>query len=257
MPAEHFSLALEVLADQLLNSTFLPDAFERERRVVFEELKQRNDAAGTRAFDEFVRLVFRVSPLRRDAGAPSRACRPSPSRSSWPTETACTAPGIWPSPPYLRHADAVEQIEEALEGLPARPPAGASRGPEPVQREMRASTWETARAWLRCASAGPGRLQPGSAPMSILEEILGATGRRLTEEIRDRRALATSIGPSYFAFHDAGVLMIGASTQPQNVDEVVRLALDEVRRLRDGAVTAEDVAASLRALAGRRASPVS
>ena len=78
--------------------------------------------------------------------------------------------------------------------------------------------------------------------MSILEEILGATGRRLTEEIRDRRALATSIGPSYFAFHDAGVLMIGASTQPQNVDEVVRLALDEVRRLRDGAVTAEDVA---------------
>ena len=47
--------------------------------------------------------------------------------------------------------------------------------------------------------------------------------------------------------------MIGASTQPQNVDQVVRLALDEVRRLRDGAVTAEDVGASLRALAGRRA----
>ena len=36
------------------------------------------------------------------------------------------------------------------------------------------------------------------------------------------------------------------------MDEVVRLAVGEVQRLRDGEVTAEDVAASLRAIAGRR-----
>ena len=106
---------------------------------------------------------------------------------------------------------------------------------------------------MRFGWPAPGDLAADAAPMNILEEILGATGRRLTEEIRDRRALATSISPSYLAFHDAGALLIGASTQPQNVDEVVRLALDEVRRLRDGAVSQEDIAASLRALAGRRA----
>jgi predicted Zn-dependent peptidase len=257
VPAEHFSLALEVLADQLLNSTFLPDAFERERRVVFEELKQRNDAAGTRAFDEFVRLVFRVSPLRRDAGGTIESVQAIPipvilaHRDRLYRTGNMAIAAIGP----LHHVDAVEQIEKALEGLPRGPRQERPEVPEPVQREMRRLDLGdgTGLAEVRFGWPAPGDSSPDSAPMSILEEILGATGRRLTEEIRDRRALATSIGPSYVAFHDAGVLMIGASTQPQNVDDVVRLALDEVRRLRDGAVTVEDVAASLRALAGRRA----
>jgi predicted Zn-dependent peptidase len=257
VPAEHFSLALEVLADQLLNSTFLPEAFERERRVVFEELKARHDSAGTRAFDEFMRLVFRASPLRRDAGGTIESVQAIPipvilahrDRLYRTGNMAVAAVGP------LRHVDAVEQIEKALAGLPRGPRHERPEVPEPVQREMRRLDLGdgTRLAEVRFGWPAPGDVSPDAAPMSILEEILGATGRRLTEEIRDRRALATSIGPSYFVFHDAGALTIGASTQPQNVDEVVRLALDEVRRLRDGAVTAEDIANSLRALAGRRA----
>ena len=161
MPAEHVSLALEVLADQLLNSTFLPDAFERERRVVFEELKQRNDAAGTRAFDEFVRLVFRVSPLRRDAGGTIESVQAIPipvilaHRDRLYRTGNMAIAAIGPCATRTPWAD-----RAGAGGAAPRPPAGASRGPEPVQREMRASTWETARAWLRCASAGPPRATP-------------------------------------------------------------------------------------------------
>jgi len=68
VPAEHFDLALEITADQLLNSTFPADAFDRERRVVFEELKRNADDPSRRASDAFYRAVWQVSPLRRDAG---------------------------------------------------------------------------------------------------------------------------------------------------------------------------------------------
>jgi zinc protease len=108
-------------------------------------------------------------------------------------------------------------------------------------------------AEVRLGWPAPGDLDADSGPLSILVDILGVTGRRLTEEIRDRRALATSVAPAYLAFSDAVALTIAASTEPQQVEEVVRLALDEIRRVRDGAVGSEDVAASLRAIAGRRA----
>jgi hypothetical protein len=68
VPAAGFEPALDVLADQMVNSTFPREAFDRERRVVIEELKRRQDTPSVRAFDELFRLVYRVSPLRRDPG---------------------------------------------------------------------------------------------------------------------------------------------------------------------------------------------
>ena len=102
-------------------------------------------------------------------------------------------------------------------------------------------------AEVRLGWPAPGRDAPDWPAMVVLQDILGATGRRLTEEIRDRRALATAIGPNYSVFRDAGALSVAATTQPGNVEAVLGLALAEIRRLRDGQVTDEDVGTSLRA----------
>jgi zinc protease len=98
----------------------------------------------------------------------------------------------------------------------------------------------------------PGDDHVDSAPLAILEDILGTTGQRLAEEIKDRRAMATSVDVGYLAFSDAGALMLEATTQPDRADAVVELLLNEIRRLRDGDVSEQDVRASLRAIAGRR-----
>ncbi len=155
----------------------------------------------------------------------------------------------------LRHKEAVEKIERALASLPRgarhlRPPT-----PEPAQREPRRLEIDegTLLAEMRLGWPVPCDLDADAPAMYVLEDILGLTGRRLNEEIRDRRALASSVGPNHLAFSDAGALMIAVSTQPERVEPVLHLALAEIQRLRDGAVTDEDVATSLRAIAGRRA----
>ena len=81
--------------------------------------------------------------------------------------------------------------------------------------------------------------------MTILDDILGTTGRRLTEEIRDRRALAPSVDSDYLDFSDAGALMLSATTQPANTDQVVGLLIEQIQRLRAGDVTDADVQAIL------------
>jgi predicted Zn-dependent peptidase len=257
VPAEHFDTALEVLADQMLNSTFLPEAFERERQVVFEELKQRNDAPGTRAFDEFLRLVFQVSPLRRDPGGTIESVQSIPiatilshkDRHYVSGNVAIAASG------NLRHVETVDKIAQAFSTFPRGPQHPRPPTPEPAQQSPRRLELGdgTQVAEIRLGWPLPGDDHPAAPACYVLVDVLGPTGRRLTEELRDRRALVTSVTPSYLSFSDAGALMIAAATQPAREQEVIQLLLAEIERLRRGEVSEADIATSLRAIAGRRA----
>lgn len=259
VPADQFDLALEVLADQMLNSTFPREAFDRERQVVFEELKLRNDTPSFRVFDEFINLVFRVSPLRRHPAGTIESVQSIPIETilSYKDRHYVAANMAIAVAGNIRHDEAVAKIERAFAALPRGSRHVRPRTPEPVQTERRVRIVEMGDAnqlaEIQIGWPTPGDDHPDSPALVILEDVLGATGRRLAEEIRDRRALATSVDVSYLLFSDAGALMIEATTQPDRAQEVIDLILAEVRRIREGGLTDEEVRASLRAMAGRQA----
>jgi predicted Zn-dependent peptidase len=257
VPSDQFDLALDVLSDMILNSTFLAEAFDRERRVVFEELKLRNDRPDIRVFDEFINLVFRVSPLRRHPAGTIESVQSIPiatilaykDQHYVASNMAIAASG------NLSHDEAVGRIERAFAGLPIGSYNERPRVSEPVQTTPRVKHVGdgTRVAEILIGWPAPGDDVPESAAMFVLQDILGATGRRLSQEIRDRRALATAVEPEYMLFYDAGAMAVSATTQPDRVDEVIGRILEQIRRLRDGEVTDDDVQTSLRAIAGRRA----
>ncbi len=256
VPADQFDLALDVLADQLLNSTFAREAFERERRVVFEELKLRNDTPSTRAFDEYLRLVFKVSPLRQDAGGTIESVQSIPIETilAYRAERYVTGNMAVAASGNLRHDPAVAVIERAFAALPIGARAVRPRVPEPVQTEPRRLEIGDG---VRVANIVMGWPAPGdddeeSAAMFILQDILGATGRRLEEAIRGR-GLATAVNPGYIVFSDAGTMSVFATTQADRAEQVVQAILAQVQRIRDGDLSDEDVQTSLRAIGGRRA----
>lgn len=257
VPANRFNQVLDLLADQIINSTFRQEAFERERPVVFEELKMRDDRPTTRAFDEFINLVFQVSPLRRHPAGTIESVQSIPistilayrDRHYVTGNMAIAASG------RIEHDAAVAAIEEAFVDLPQGPRWDRPAVAEPAQAARRVLEVGsgTRSAEIRLGWPTPGDDSDDSVALYILDDILGDTGRRLAEEIRDRRALATSAGSAYQPFADAGFFMLGASTRPELVDQVIDLLLAEIRRARDGGITSDDVQMSLRALAGRRA----
>jgi predicted Zn-dependent peptidase len=257
VPGDQFEIALDVLADQMINSTFDRTKFDRERRVVFEELKLRNDSPSVRAFDEFINLVFRASPLRRHPAGTIESVQAIPVETilAYRERHYVTGNMAVAASGDLRHDDAVNKIERSMAGLRVGPRQARASVAEPVQASPRrlevgdgSQIAEIALGW-----PAPGDLHADSPAMTVIEDLLGESGRRLAEEIRDRRALATSVEPGYFAFSDAGAFMISASTRPERTEQVVDLILAEVRNLRDGRVTDDDVRASIRAIAGRQA----
>ncbi len=256
-PAENVDLVIDLLSDQMLHSTFLPEKFAQEKSVVFEELKNRNDTPTIHAFDEFINTVFQVSPLRRHPAGTIESVQsiPIPTILDYRQRRYFTGNMAIAASGNLRHANAVDKIARAFAGLPVGVRSDRPAVPEPIQTSpKRIQVGSGTRlAEIRLGWPAPGDQHPDAAAIYVLQDLLGTTGRRLSEEIRDRRALATSVDVDYLDFSDAGALMLSASTQPDRVDTVIEQLLAQIARIREGDVSEEEIQTIVRALAGRQA----
>jgi predicted Zn-dependent peptidase len=74
----------------------------------------------------------------------------------------------------------------------------------------------------------------------LVNIIGGGTSSRLWQKVREERGLAYSVGASGALYQDAGVFSIYAGTSPDQVQEVVDIALDEMRWIvREGVTETE------------------
>lgn len=58
MPSKHLNTALNVLSDMIKNPVFDSKEFEKERKVIFEEIKMRKDNPTIYVLDEIQRMLF-------------------------------------------------------------------------------------------------------------------------------------------------------------------------------------------------------
>jgi predicted Zn-dependent peptidase len=256
VPADKFSTAVDVLSDQLINSTFAPVAFEREKQVIVQEIKLRADDPATHAFDDFMDLAFQVSPLHRSPAA--TVCLltlPVSAILSYHAAHYVTGNMTIAASGNLRHDDAVASIATAFAGLPAGPRTIRAAVPEPIETQPRfletgdASLTSTIRLGWPVA----GEQSPDWPALVILSDLLGGVGERLAGSIRAHHVVGTGVDASYLDFSDAGALMLQASAPADQTGAAVNLLLAEVQRLRDGDVSAADVDEVMRATAGERA----
>jgi predicted Zn-dependent peptidase len=58
MPSQHFKMALDVLSDMVKNPLFDPKEFEKERKVIFEEIKMYHDNPPLFVMDEIQKSLY-------------------------------------------------------------------------------------------------------------------------------------------------------------------------------------------------------
>ncbi|MCC6174678.1 MAG: insulinase family protein [Chloroflexi bacterium] len=255
VPGEAFDLALDVIADQMVNSLFAADKIDKEREVVLEELNARLNAPSTRAFDSFMVDVFGTHPARnlpignRDTiGHSTREVLVSF------RDTFFVAPNMTVAVVGNVQHDAVyEQAARAFAGLRVAPVpmrAVATLPPPVIRTRQATSPAQQARIVL----GGPtrGLDSPDRYVMHVVEALLGEAGRRLEREIVDRRALASSVGAFYLELTDIGIWGVAAGTRSADVDAVVDLVRAELQRLRDEPISQPDLSEAKAYIQGNR-----
>jgi len=243
--------AFDLLADMLISPRFDEVELEREQKVIIEEMKMVEDSP-----EEFLGELFHAAYYPDHAlgrpieGTPETVSSFNHARTAdfhrhayHPRNFVIAAAG------NVSHAQLVELAERAFAGCDAEetsdehlsqaehaaPPRAAA--PILVQRKR-----ELEQAHLILASPWPSARDEDRYAASLLGSVLGGgTSSRLWQAVREERGLAYSVGAAASGFSDTGMFQIYAGTSPDQLDEVLSLALTELRRAVSDLVGADEL----------------
>ncbi len=224
---EDCGLALDVLADILIDSLFDAGELEREKQVILQEIAALQDTPDDLVFDLFSAAAFPGQPIGRPIlGAPDHVRRFS--RDAIESYLQChygARSFVVAAAGAVEHA----QIRAEAERLFAALPAGAPAEPAPAQyiggEKIVAKKLEQSQVVVGfegCAYADP----ENYAAHIFANAVGGGMASILFQEVREKRGLAYSIAAFHWSFLDTGLFGFEAATAGRSLKELVHVSLD-------------------------------
>ena len=235
-------LALDVVADIVLNPVFDHAEIEIERGVILQEIGQANDTPDDIIFDWLQEDSYRDQPLGRTILGPSERVRAFTRDDLMSFVSEHYGPGqmILSAAGAVDH-DAIVRLAETLfghltpralrEADPARFTGGETRRVKDLEQ-----------AHIALAFESPGYRDDAIYTAQIYSSALGGgMSSRLFQEVRERRGLCYTIFAQTGAYADTGTTTIYAGTSGEQLGDLARITIDEMKRAAD-TMTDEEVA---------------
>ncbi|MCE1227570.1 MAG: insulinase family protein [Geobacteraceae bacterium] len=247
---------VDILSDMFLHSTFPADEIEKERKVVLQEIKMRDDAPEESIHDRLHQSFWKGHPLghpilgsEETIGSMSRDAILH-FRQHWyrPSEIIIAAAG------GVEHQALVELLQESFSCLESGEPR---RVVTPQTRQATGRVLELCERDLEqtlicLGTEGLPTSSPERYSLMVLNAILGGgMSSRLFEEIREKRGLAYSVYSYVSSFADAGSMAIYAGSERERSCEAVKIILGEMARLRDELVPQDELEAAREQIKGK------
>jgi predicted Zn-dependent peptidase len=237
-------LTLDVLREIVLHSRFDPDAIEREREVILQQVQEREDEPEDHAADLLYQSVFEGHPLARLPYGTSdgvEGLTVETLAAYW--RERVVGPNVLSSVVSgLPDTEIFARLERAFDGIPNGPVAALNYVEMPPARPRSvAIPIGTDQAHIFVGMPIPGVATEDRAPLRVLNGVLGRTSGRLFTEIRDRRGLAYSAYSSVSQFVDGGIFYVYAGTRPQMADAVLDLLKAELQRIVEQPIADEEL----------------
>ncbi len=239
----HYQNGIDLLADMVQNSLLRSEDIDREKQVVYEEIRATHDSPAGRTGMILEETMWPDQPLGRDVagtvesvGAISRDAMLDYLHTQYvASNTVISIAG------NIQHEEVVSQIDDLLGGLDDGTPLPMSSFVDnlegPVARvEMR----PTEQAHVAIGIHGLSMSDSDRHALSLLSVILGESmSSRLFEEIREKRGLAYDIHSSAGTMSDTGLLVVESGIDPARVEAAVPVIVEEVAKMRDGVTDRE------------------
>jgi predicted Zn-dependent peptidase len=234
------ALALDVIADIVLNPVFNKDDIETERHVILQEIGQALDTPDDIIFDWLQEVSYPDQPFGRTILGPSERV------SSFKRDDLrrFVAEHYGPDQMILAAAggvdhDAIVAQAEALFGH-LKPVGNAQLQPARFGGGERREVKDLEQVHFALAFEGPGYRAPDVYAAQVYATAMGGgMSSRLFQKIREERGLCYSIFAQSGAYEDTGQITIYAGTSEEEIGDLVGLTLDELKRAADDMTEAE------------------
>ncbi len=235
-------LAVDVIADILLNPLFEQKEIDVERGVILQEIGQALDTPDDVIFDWLQEEAYPDQPLGRTILGPAERVnsfsqddlRGFVSEHYGPENMILSAAG------GVSHDDIVAQATALFGDMkrgdaPGETPARFAGGERRVVKDLE-------QAHFALAFEGPDYRDDAIFTAQIYASALGGgMSSRLFQEVREKRGLCYTIFAQAGAYADTGMLTLYAGTSGEQLGELAQITLDEMARAASD-MSAEEVA---------------
>lgn len=248
---EHLPVAMELLADMLLHSTFRPAELARERAVILEEISAVEDTPEDLIHDLFDQHLFGKHPLAAPVlgtsasvtGAERDDLLQFVADHYRATNLVIAAAG------NVQHEDVVALAERLFGQLPGGPAAGTAynfdiRPLVPLAYVPGRSVFDKDGEQVHVCVGAPGlhRDDPDRYALDLLDTLLGGgMSSRLFQQLREEQGLVYSTYSFSAGYSDTGLFGCYAGTRPDRAERVLQVMLDELDQIYAGNITTAEV----------------
>lgn len=246
VPSTHLPLAFDVLADMLRNSTFDNEELEKERKVIYEEIRAVQDIPEDIVHDVIDQVVWGDDPVGRDVAGTEETVANIDRETmleffhrNYGADRLIIAAGG-----DVDH-DAVVQLTEKFFGdLPVtiNPHESTLAISQQTEKRIRILTKDTEQAHIAIGFPAVSYFDDRRFAQSTIESILSSgMSSRLFQEIREKRGLVYSVYGYFRSHEDVGQGVIYAGTDTERVKETIEAIMGELKKLRDIPVPADEL----------------
>ncbi|WP_304617757.1 M16 family metallopeptidase [Paracoccus sp. (in: a-proteobacteria)] len=233
-------LAFDVISDIVLNPVFDAREIEVERGVILQEIGQCLDTPDDIIFDWLQEAAYPDQPMGRTILGPAECV----SRFGRADLASFVAENYGPGQMVVSAAGAVSHdrivaLAEAAFGH-LKPVAQAPREAARWQGRETRHVKPLEQAHFALAFEGPGYLAPDFYAAQIFSSALGGgMSSRLFQKIREERGLCYTIFAQSGFHDDTGMLTIYAGTGSEDLADLAKLTIDEIKRAAEDMTEAE------------------
>jgi predicted Zn-dependent peptidase len=234
--AEHVPIALDVLADLVLNPTFASTDIERERGVILEEIKIDEDNPDVLVHELFTQSFWKDHPLGKPILGTTTTVGRLDQKNLFAYHNDRFRGGnmVFSAAGNLDHDRFAEELAKKFIGLEGGETLHELSAPEASARVVLRNKKSLEQVQICLGVPSPPITDDNRYATLILNTVLGGgMSSRLFQTIREERGMAYSIYSDLSPLRDTGTLCVYAGTSAGKALEVVDLILDEFRKLKE------------------------
>jgi predicted Zn-dependent peptidase len=242
--AEHVPIALDVLADMVLNPVFAEQDIERERKVILEEIKIDEDTPEVLVHELFTQAFWKDHPLGKPilGTAKTVARLDQQSLLAYHGDRFHGGNMIFSAAGNLDHDRFVEAVAQKFSTLASGETLHEQPAPKPSARIVLRNKKALEQVQVCLGVPALSVTDENRYAALILSTVLGGgMSSRLFQTVREERGMAYSIYSDLSPYRDAGALCVFAGTSVGKGLEVVNLVLNEFHKLKQDLLTEEEL----------------
>ena len=240
---EHLPQAVDLLADIFNNSVFDPKEFERERKVIIEEIKMVKDTPDDLVHELLYESVWRKTPLGQPVlgtkttikGMTRTNCLGYIKRHYVPSDIVISAAG------KFDHARLMDTLNASFGGRKRRK-AGAVPDKTSFSPGLKVVEKKLEQVHVCIGTKGLPYSDKDRFGIYALNTLLGSSmSSRLFQEIREKRGLAYSVYSYLTSLRDTGLFVIYAGLTPSKAASAMRVISKEIKKIKKDGISEDEL----------------